>query len=59
MYFGYILEEAQFGPGSITIPEFKQAKFLGITMYFKMKIGAKGTLNLVGLVWFFVYGLVE
>ena len=41
------------------MPEFKQAKFLGITMYFKMKIGAKGTLNLVGLVWFFVYGLVE
>ena len=29
------------------MPEFKQAKFLGVRMYVKMKIGAKGTLNLV------------
>ena len=48
---------SQFGLGSITMPEFKQAKFLGVRMYVKMKIGAKSALILL-LVWFGFLGMV-
>ena len=39
------------------MPEIKQAKFLGVRMYVKMKIGAKSALILL-LVWFGFLGMV-